>query len=74
MTTTTKEKKAEDNDTPFQTAIAFVETARESIRGVVNTLEELTSFLMKAHREHKGTEKEIESARKALKSLQKLDI
>lgn len=64
----------EGNTPPLKTALQQLEAIRDSLRIVTGGLNDLVKTLAQAQRDKRNTEKEIESIRDSLRSLQKVRI
>ena len=60
--------------TSLETAIAQVETLKDSFRAAITGLNEITATLKHASREQKANEREVHSVRQTLRSLQSVRI
>lgn len=76
---TVQSNTAEESDAPISSSAFLqvkeqIERLRETLRGVVSDLNETARLLAQAQKEKKTTEKEIESVRATLRSLQRVQI
>jgi hypothetical protein len=61
-------------ESSFKALLAQVESIRSDLKETLNALNQTVVLLKAAEREQKGTEKEIESVRATLRSLQKVQL
>lgn len=71
---TTQSQTSEQPDTALRAAAIQVENVRNVFRESVNGLNQVLSLLKAAEKEQKNSEKEIESVRSTLRSLQRVQI
>ena len=67
-------KKNEEADSALDAVMDQIDATKGSLRQVITDLTETQTLIKAAAREKKNTEKEVESVRTALRSLQKVEI
>ena len=75
----TKAAASSSNETPasesaIKTVMQQIEKIKDTLKGVVNDFSDVLVSLKTVEKEKKATEKEIESIRSTLRSLQKVQI
>jgi ABC-type transporter Mla subunit MlaD len=65
---------SQGNTPPLKTALQQLDAIRDALRVVTGGLNDLVKTLAQAQRNKRNTEKEIESIRDSLRSLQKVRI
>jgi chromosome segregation ATPase len=67
-------RKHEETDSALSAVTDKIDTIKSTLRQVITELSEAQSLIKTAAKEKRATEKEVESVRTALRSLQKVEI
>ena len=68
------ETKNSTNGTALNKAVQQVEAAKDALKEAVRGLNDVLDTLKLAQKEHKTTEREIDSVRSTIKGLQKIQL
>ena len=72
--TTAKTSEAEEKSSALKGALEQIEKIKTALREVIGQLNETASLLKAAEKDQRATEKEFDSVRTTLRSLQKVSI
>jgi len=72
--TAAKTSEAEEKSSALKGALEQIEKIKTALREVIGQLNETATLLKAAEKENRATEKEFESVRATLRSLQKVSI
>jgi hypothetical protein len=67
-------RKHEEADSVFSSVTDMIDSIKSNLRQVMTELTEAQSLIKVAAKEKRSTEKEVESIRAALRSLQKVEL
>ena len=67
-------RKHEETDSALSAVTDKIDSIKTTLRQVITELTEAQSFIKTAAKEKRATEKEVESVRTALRSLQKVEL